>query len=117
MCEVRVLGQRQVDLLDLELPCPVIADDQEALGGANEGAAEVPRVALTPEAQLKVVLAWCSDPDAPNYLPVSLALEQVQDAGQAVAALAALPSRCPRTAERARRMLRALSTDGFAAFG
>ncbi len=48
---------------------------------------------------------------------MSLALEQVQDAEQAVAALAAVPSRCPRTAERARRMLWSLYTDEFAAFG
>jgi len=48
---------------------------------------------------------------------VWLALQQAQDAGQAVGALAAVPSRCPRTADRARRMLWSLYTDGFAAFG
>jgi len=57
------------------------------------------------EAPLKAVLAWCADPDAPDHLPVSLALEQVQDAEHAVAALASVPSRCPRTAKRGRRML------------
>ncbi len=53
----------------------------------------------------------------PDPLPVLLALEQGQDAEQAVAALAILPSRCTRTAERARRMLCSLYTDGFSAFG
>lgn len=69
------------------------------------------------EASLKAALVRCADPDAHDHLPVLLALEQVQDAEQAIGALAVLPSRCPRTAERVRRMLWSLYTDGFAAFG
>jgi energy-coupling factor transporter ATP-binding protein EcfA2 len=69
------------------------------------------------EVPLRAVLAWCIDPDAPAEGGVANALKGVEAGNDVAKALAQLPYRYPRTAERARRMLRALYTDGFAAFG
>ena len=66
---------------------------------------------------MRAVPAWRADPDVPDHQGDSLALALAQDAEQAVAALAAVPTRCPRTAERAQRMLWWLYTDGFAGLG
>lgn len=69
------------------------------------------------EAPLRAVLAWCADPDAPALDAVDNALRSAVDGNDATASLEALVYRCPRSAERARRMLRRLYADGFAAFG
>ena len=68
------------------------------------------------EAPLRALLAWCVDPDAPADDQISTALQNVQS-DTVRATLANLSYRYPKTAERARRMLWALYTDGFAAFG
>ena len=68
------------------------------------------------EAPLKALLAWCVDPDAPAEDQISTALQNVQS-DTVRATLANLSYRYPKTAERAGRMLWALYTDGFAAFG
>ncbi len=67
------------------------------------------------EAPLQALLAWCIDPSAPAEQAIADAVQQAE--GQLGEALAKLNYRYPRTAERARRLLQALYTDGFAAFG
>ncbi|MDQ3328502.1 MAG: hypothetical protein M3506_08280, partial [Chloroflexota bacterium] len=69
------------------------------------------------EAPLCAVLAWCLNPDVPDPVQIDGALSNVEDANQATAKLAGLEYTHRRTATRAVRMLRALYTDGFAAFG
>jgi len=67
------------------------------------------------EQALIAVLAWCLDPAAPN--PQSITVPQ--QGGQGVDDMPALAERSyryPSTAERVRRMLRALYETGFAAF-
>jgi 5-methylcytosine-specific restriction endonuclease McrBC GTP-binding regulatory subunit McrB len=68
------------------------------------------------EAPLRAVLAWCSNPDAPNVKVISDALNNVE-AGGMTTALAAIEFRLTATADRATRMLWALYSEGFAAFG
>lgn len=69
------------------------------------------------EGPLRAVLSWCLSPSAPNPTAISSALDTVDSAIGAVQQLAALTYIYPRTAERVRRMIYSLYTDGFAAFG
>ena len=69
------------------------------------------------EAPLRAILAWCLDPDSPDRLKIDDALKNVEESDHATAHLQSLQYAHPRTATRAIRMLRALYTDGFAAFG
>ena len=69
------------------------------------------------EAPLRAVLAWCIDPDAPAQDAITDALRQIEAGDDVGDVLSRITFRYPVTAERARRMLRALYTDGFAAFG
>ncbi|NSW58315.1 MAG: hypothetical protein HPY44_20090 [Armatimonadetes bacterium] len=70
------------------------------------------------EAPLRHVLAWCFNPDSPDDLSVTQAI-QADEASRSgtLATLSALQFRLPHTARKAIRMLRSLQTDGFAAFG
>jgi 5-methylcytosine-specific restriction enzyme B len=67
------------------------------------------------EEPLRGVLAWCLDPDS----PVGQAIEDVlkEDDANIFESLSQLSYKLPKTAERARRMLRSLYTTGFASFG
>ena len=65
------------------------------------------------EAPLRDVLAWCLDPDNPEMA----ALSSFESFDKVEKQLGELPYRCPQTAKRACRMLWALYTTGFAAFG
>ncbi len=69
------------------------------------------------EAPLRAVLAWCLNPEIPDRVRIDGALANVEDTDHATASLQNLPFSHPRTATRTIRMLRALYTDGFAAFG
>jgi len=69
------------------------------------------------ESPLRAVLAWCFNPDSPDTLKIDGALANIENADQATGSLNSLPFTHPRTAARTIRMLRALYTDGFAAFG
>jgi hypothetical protein len=69
------------------------------------------------ETPLRAVLAWCVNADAPDTELVNGALLQLDAGADVTGALAEVTFGCPRTAERVTRMLRALYTDGFAAFG
>ena len=69
------------------------------------------------EAPLRAVLAWCVDPDAPAQDAIADALRQIEAGDDVGDVLSRITFRYPVTAERARRMLRSLYTDGFAAFG
>lgn len=67
---------------------------------------------------LRDLLAWCVDPDAPAHDQVRSALDKVEGGNNLHAQLSGLPPcRLPYTGARIERMLRALYTDGFAAFG
>jgi 5-methylcytosine-specific restriction endonuclease McrBC GTP-binding regulatory subunit McrB len=69
------------------------------------------------EAPLRAVLAWCLNPEIPDRVRIDGALAKIEDADHATASLKGLPFAHPRTAARTIRMLRALYTDGFTAFG
>lgn len=69
------------------------------------------------ESPLCAVLAWCLDPDTPQEETVLDALKQLDIGDDVAEELEKLNYRYPFTAERARRMLRLLYTEGFAAFG
>ena len=69
------------------------------------------------EAPLQAVLAWCVDADAPTEELITDALKEAEAGRDVVEVLAQITYCYPRTAERARRMLWALYTTGFAAFG
>jgi 5-methylcytosine-specific restriction endonuclease McrBC GTP-binding regulatory subunit McrB len=70
------------------------------------------------ESPLRAVLGWCVDPEQPDDASIDAALKAA-DADAITAELKELDDRCrcPRTFDRARRMLWTLQTDGFAAFG
>lgn len=63
------------------------------------------------EKPLRAVLAWCLNPEQPDLkaLPEGLDAEKVEELVN--------QAQYRKTAERVGRMLRALETDGFAAFG
>ena len=70
------------------------------------------------EAPLIHILAWCLSPDRPDETRVIEALQKDGTADSATLAnVSALPYRLRRTSDKAVRMMRALQTDGFAAFG
>jgi len=69
------------------------------------------------EAPLKAVLAWCVDPVAPAEAAVADAFREPETGDDVMQTLGNLEYRYPRTAARARRMVWALYTHGFAAFG
>ncbi|MGB8648556.1 MAG: EVE domain-containing protein [Anaerolineae bacterium] len=69
------------------------------------------------ESPLRAVLAWCVDPDAPAEDAVADSLKQGDSADDVSEVLGQLNYHYPATAERTRRMLRLLYTDGFATFG
>jgi energy-coupling factor transporter ATP-binding protein EcfA2 len=67
------------------------------------------------EQSLIEILAWCMDPDTPIKQIITDNLQNSEN--NDFESLSQLTYKCPRTAERALRMLRALYTTGFAAFG
>ncbi len=69
------------------------------------------------EQPLKQVLAWCLDPDAPSEETITDTFKDLETGGEVAQTLANLNYRYPRTATRVQRMLWALYTSGFAAFG
>ena len=69
------------------------------------------------EQPLKQVLAWCLDPDAPSEETITDTFKDLETGGDVTQTLANLNYRYPRTATRVQRMLWALYTSGFAAFG
>ena len=69
------------------------------------------------EPPLAALLAWCANPDAPATASVAGTVEKVATGHDLPTLLPLSGYRCPRTAERALRMLQTLHTDGFAAFG
>lgn len=69
------------------------------------------------ESPLRDVLAWCLDPDTPQEETIIDTLKQVEIGNDVVEGLGKLKYHYPFTAERVRRMLWLLYTDGFAAFG
>lgn len=69
------------------------------------------------EGPLRAVAAWCLDPDAPACNTINQAFQYRELDANSDNELAALSYVLPRTAERVRRMLHALVTDGFAAAG
>lgn len=68
------------------------------------------------EEPLKRLLAWCLDPEAPQHEIIQDTVNE-SNADQVRTALGDLPYQFKHTAERAVRMLWALHTSGFAAFG
>ena len=69
------------------------------------------------ETPLRVLLAWCRDPQSPNVENIEQLLQGKHTADEMVTALSDGQYRFPRTAQRALGMLRDLYTEGFAAFG
>ncbi len=69
------------------------------------------------EAPLRDVLAWCANPDQPDREQITEALNGAEGAADLVSRLRTIEYVLPTTAARAGRMLHALYTDGFAAFG
>ena len=70
------------------------------------------------EEPLKTILAWCINPQAPDLDRVELAVKDEQSSVMMlIQKLEELPYSLPFTARRVIRMLRALYTTGFAAFG
>lgn len=69
------------------------------------------------EGPLRAVLSWCASPDAPDPAAIDRALETIESASLAIQRLGTLSYQYRRTAQRARRMIYSLYTDGFAAFG
>jgi 5-methylcytosine-specific restriction enzyme B len=69
------------------------------------------------ERPLKDLLAWCVTPDAPNPKLVTEMVQRNDDHDIVLRELAELPYTYPHTAAKVQRMLRALFTTGFAAFG
>lgn len=69
------------------------------------------------EQPLKQVLTWCVNPDVPEASVISDAFASTGQWEDVLQKLANLDYRYPKTAARVRRMLWALYTSGFAAFG
>jgi hypothetical protein len=69
------------------------------------------------EQPLRCILAWCIDPSAPAEDTITDAIKNMEIGSNVAEALSQLTYRCPKTATRARRMMWALYTMGFAAFG
>ncbi|PLS84892.1 MAG: hypothetical protein CYG60_15495 [Actinobacteria bacterium] len=69
------------------------------------------------EAPLQAILAWCANPDAPDVALIVENLGHVESVYDLTAKLSQSTYCCPHTAGRVVRMLQALYTDGFAAFG
>ncbi|MBN1921825.1 MAG: hypothetical protein JW892_11305 [Anaerolineae bacterium] len=69
------------------------------------------------EQPLKQVLAWCVNPDLPAAIVISDVFESTGQWEDVLQKLANLGYRYPKTAARVQRMLWALYTSGFAAFG
>lgn len=69
------------------------------------------------ETPLKVLLAWCRDPQSPNVANIEQLLQGKHTADEMVAVLSDGQYHFPRTAQRALAMLHDLYTEGFAAFG
>lgn len=69
------------------------------------------------EQPLKQVLAWCMNPDVPEASVISDAFASTGQWEDVLQKFASLDYRYPKTAARVRRMLWALYTSGFAAFG
>jgi len=69
------------------------------------------------ETPLRVLLAWCRDPQSPNVENIEQLLQGKHTADEMVAALSDVQYRFPRIAQRALGMLRDLYTEGFTAFG
>ena len=69
------------------------------------------------EPPLRDLLAWCANPDAPDTASIATALDAAEVGDGIAPVLDVSGYACPRTAERALRMLRTLHIDGFAAFG
>jgi hypothetical protein len=66
------------------------------------------------------ILAWCVDPDSPNDERIAEARQEIEKQQEHLDLIEHLPDtrfHCPKTAGRVRRMLWALYTTGFAAFG
>lgn len=69
------------------------------------------------EGPLHAVLAWCVNPDAPAQDRLADELRKIESGDDLAETLSQITYRCPATARRAIRLLRALYADGFAAFG
>jgi hypothetical protein len=72
------------------------------------------------EAPLRMLLAWCLNPDAPAYEAIDRAMKQTMLDGEVVTVLsrlAALDYALPQTAATAQALWRSLQNEGFAAFG
>ncbi|MBN2005719.1 MAG: EVE domain-containing protein [Anaerolineae bacterium] len=69
------------------------------------------------EQPLKQVLAWCLDPESPAEEILADTFTNLENSDDIAQTLANLNYRYPHTAARVRRMLWALYTSGFAAFG
>jgi energy-coupling factor transporter ATP-binding protein EcfA2 len=69
------------------------------------------------EGPLQAVLAWCVNPDAPAQDMLADELRKIESGDDVAETLSQITYRCPATARRAIRLLRALYADGFAAFG
>ena len=66
------------------------------------------------------IMAWCVDPDSPDDKSIAEARQEIEKQQEHLDLIEQLPDarfHCPETAGRIRRMLWALYTTGFAAFG
>jgi len=69
------------------------------------------------ERPLQAVLAWCISPESPDLATIRQELEQIDSPADLRAVWEKLTVRLPATARRVQRMIGALYTTGFAAFG
>lgn len=69
------------------------------------------------ETPLQAVLSWCIDPDSPDLDEIESCVTQAGNSNEIVQELGQINYLLPKTAERIRRMLWAIYTTGFAAFG